>query len=344
MGTLQQEPHAAQPLPVAAAHRQQGAAAAPPEPGRQEQQPPQQQGEAAQRHQQAKKAKKEAKRAAKAAEQERLRLGLDPAAAERPPGRCHFFLHKKGAGRFCSFQAVAGGRFCGHHLHEVEGSAQGRVPCPWDSKGGHTVLESELEKHKLRCPSYRLWLAERSQPCFAEDNAGSGPEAAWPPGLQPLAPPPEAAAEAAANGAAAAKQRRRAAGARGGGSLRPARCLCRLPGGGPLCRPPAAGGGCLRSAVRARAAFPVGAPSSRALPPPRVCHLQPPLLAEARPAAGLHCGQHAAAGAGAGGGGGGRRHLCGVWSRQGIPQVGEQAACGWLWGAVGGCEGLQVGG
>jgi hypothetical protein len=337
MGTLQQEPQAAQPPPLAAAP-----------PGRQEQQqPPQhQQEEVAQRHQQAKQAKKAAKRAAKAAEQEQLRLGLDPAAAERPLGRCHYFLHKKGAGRFCSFQAVAGARFCGHHLHEVEGSGQGRVPCPWDPKGGHTVLESELDKHKLRCPSYRLWLAERSQPCFAEDiNAGRGPEAVWPPGLQPLAPPPEAAAEAepdgAATGAAAAKQRRRAtrrARAAAGPSALPAAYAASLG--------EARFAELLRRVEAACAALCEPEPLSLAVPPAAEPFLLPESATCNRPFSLKHAQQQASIvgnmqqrglvpeGAGAGGVtfveyGAGKGYL--RW-------VGEQVAGVWLWRAVCGCQ------
>lgn len=104
---------------------------------------------------------------------------------ERPPGKCHFFLHNKR--RHCKFDAVAGKRFCGNHLFEGEGSGPRRVPCPWDPRGGHTVLESELEKHKHKCPGYLQAQAKKAQPFYAEDvNAGTVDAAVvWPPELQP---------------------------------------------------------------------------------------------------------------------------------------------------------------
>lgn len=43
------------------------------------------------------------------------------------------------------------------------------------------MLESELEKHKAKCPAYKLRLAEQSQPCFQEGvNEGPGPEVTLP--------------------------------------------------------------------------------------------------------------------------------------------------------------------
>lgn len=84
------------------------------------------------------------------------------------------------------------------------------------------MAEANLEKHKAKCPSYQLWLAERARPFFCQGINGGPPEeeVAWPPGLAPLAPPappPEAAAneaDAAAEAAGAARKKQRARKAR----------------------------------------------------------------------------------------------------------------------------------
>lgn len=72
----------------------------------------------------------------------------------------------------------------GNHLYETEGGGK-RVLCPYDPKQSHMVLESELEKHKFRCPNYRLLLADRAQPYYRQD-ANSGPPCEPP---LPEAPP-----------------------------------------------------------------------------------------------------------------------------------------------------------
>ncbi|KAL4421463.1 hypothetical protein ABPG75_010754 [Micractinium tetrahymenae] len=107
---------------------------------------------------------------------------------ERPPGKCHFYLQNKR--RHCKFDAIPGKRFCGNHMFEGEGAGPRRVPCPWDPRGGHSVLESELEKHKLKCPGYLQDQANKAQPFFAEDiNAGpAGAAVVWPAGLLPAGP------------------------------------------------------------------------------------------------------------------------------------------------------------
>lgn len=140
-----------------------------------------------------------------------------PAAEQPMPGKCHFFLEKKR--RHCKFDAVPGKAYCGNHLYEGEGVGPKRVPCPWDPKGGHTVLESELERHKNKCPGYLQRLAQQEQPCFAEDiNAGPGLEVEWPAGLQPLPAPAQltqhtsgadAAADAGATDGSSIRKRQR---------------------------------------------------------------------------------------------------------------------------------------
>lgn len=83
------------------------------------------------------------------------RAGHGQALPGQPPMRLRR-LHAARPSRappLCTAPA-AGKRFCGNHLFEGEGSGPRRVPCPWDPRAGHTVLESELEKHKFKCPGY----------------------------------------------------------------------------------------------------------------------------------------------------------------------------------------------
>jgi tRNA:m4X modification enzyme len=132
------------------------------------------------------------------------------AGAGPQPGKCQFFLATKR--RYCKFDATPGQQFCGNHVLEGTGVGPKRVMCPY---GNHSVLESELKKHKAKCPTYRYWQAKQQQPCYLEDcNAGKGGDVQWPPGLQPLPPqlPAAAAATASAEGGkeqqASAKQQR----------------------------------------------------------------------------------------------------------------------------------------
>ena len=297
------------------------------------------------------------------------------------PGKCHFFLEKKR--RHCKFDAVPGKAYCGNHLYEGEGVGPKRVPCPWDPKGGHTVLESELERHKNKCPGYLQRLAQQEQPCFAEDiNAGPGLEVEWPAGLQPLPAPAQltqhtsgadAAADAGAtDGSSIRKRQRRQRPAQGASlvqaayaaamgeqrfmqllqrvetaceQVRRARQPARGDHHGAACLPACLPAGILtqpglscppsfvparphpstpappappQAGVRGRAAVAGSAARGGALSGPRVGDLQPPLLPQARAAAGVHRGQHEAAGAAGWGRWG---CLCRVRRRQGVLEV-----------------------
>ena len=138
--------------------------------------------------------------------------------------------------------AAAGGRIAAQGWLGVAGRLARRVAPAHDhwlltslpppaAAAAVQVLESELEKHKARCPGYQFWLAERAQPFFCEGVNGGPPEeeVAWPEGLAPLPPPPEARAAAdaeadvaaggAAGGAPRKKRARRARPAQGSGGL-----------------------------------------------------------------------------------------------------------------------------
>ncbi len=108
----------------------------------------------------------------------------------------------------------------------AQGTGPKRVPCPWDPKGGHTVLESELEKHKHKCPGYRRLMAEQAQPFYSQGiNGGQGEEVQWPAEVAAAVAAEAAAAEAAAAAAAAAGEaprRRRGRGAEGPAALQAA--------------------------------------------------------------------------------------------------------------------------
>ncbi|PRW32644.1 tRNA:m(4)X modification enzyme TRM13-like protein [Chlorella sorokiniana] len=138
-------------------------------------------------------------------------------AEERPPGKCHYYMEKKR--RHCKFDAIPGKKYCGNHIYFAEGTGPKRVPCPWEPKGGHTVLETELEKHKHKCPGYRRLMAEQAQPFYSQGiNGGEGPDVQWPAEVAAAVAAEAAAAEAAAAAAAAAGQaprRRRGRGLQG---------------------------------------------------------------------------------------------------------------------------------
>lgn len=81
------------------------------------------------------------------------------------------------------------------------------------------MLESELEKHKLKCPGYRRLQAEQAQPFYSQGiNGGPGEEVQWPAHVTAAVAAEAAAAEAAAAAAAAAGEaprRRRGRGPQG---------------------------------------------------------------------------------------------------------------------------------
>ncbi|ORZ36759.1 methyltransferase TRM13-domain-containing protein [Catenaria anguillulae PL171] len=78
------------------------------------------------------------------------------------PNQCHFFVTRKQ--RYCSLAARKGTNYCGEHGHLDTSSAAAardpRVPCPLDPN--HTVQQSDLKKHLLRCNSRLPDLPYRS--------------------------------------------------------------------------------------------------------------------------------------------------------------------------------------
>lgn len=67
------------------------------------------------------------------------------------------------------------------------------------------MLESELEKHKHKCPGYRRLMSEQAQPFYSQGiNGGQGEDVQWPAEVAAAVAAEAAAAEAAAAAAAAA--------------------------------------------------------------------------------------------------------------------------------------------
>ncbi|GAB4817542.1 hypothetical protein N2152v2_004588 [Parachlorella kessleri] len=105
---------------------------------------------------------------------------MQPVEASGERQKCQHYVARKR--RFCKFPAMPGQKYCGNHFVTTEGyTGPARVQCPYDPTGDHTVLVSDLEKHKAKCPALRLLREQQAQPCYREGiNAGSGPGAVLP--------------------------------------------------------------------------------------------------------------------------------------------------------------------